>query len=299
MSFLIDEKTRLLVQGITGREGMKVTKQMLEYNTKVIAGVTPGKGKEEVEGVPVFNTVKEAVQKFPQINSSLVYVPPPGAKDAVIEAIANGIKLVIVFTEKIPILDSAEIFAYAKKHSARVIGPSSVGIISAGVGKAGSIGGGEPDRVFQKGNIAILSKSGGMCSELAWILKQSGLGVSTVVGIGGDMISSSTFADLLPLIENDNDTKAVVLFGEIGGTYEQEFAKKVKEMNFKKPVVAFISGAFAETVKSDVTLGHAGAMISGNNGTSKEKKQALKEAGIKIAEIPDDIPEMLKKELGK
>lgn len=296
MSFLVEENTQLLVQGITGKEGVKATKEMLDFGTKVLAGVTPGKAGQEVEGVPVFNTVKEAVQKFPKLNTSVIYVPPSGAKDAAIEAIANGIKLVVVFTEKVPALDTAQIFAFAKRHNAMAVGPSSVGIISPKKAKVGSIGGGNPDRVFQKGEIAVLSKSGGMCSEMSWILKQAGLGVSTVVGVGGDIISCTTFADLLPLIEKDKETKAVVLFGEIGGTYEQEFAQKVKETKFKKPVVAFISGQFAETVKSDVTLGHAGAIISdGGSGSSKEKKEALKSAGVKIAQIPDDVPDLIKK----
>lgn len=300
MSFLIDKNTKLLVQGITGKEGMKATKEMLDYGTKVLAGVTPGKGGQQVEGVPVYNTVKEALKKFPEINATLIYVPPLGAKDAAIEAISNGIKLAAIFTEKIPVLDTAQIYAYAKRNEARVIGPSSVGIISPGKAKIGSIGGANPDRVFAKGNIALLSKSGGMSSELAWILKQAGLGVSTVVGLGGDMISCTTFADLLQMIKDDHETKALVIFGEIGGTYEQELAQKMKEINFKKPTVAFISGVFAETVKSDITLGHAGAIISeAGSGSSKEKKEALKAAGVKIAEIPDDIPLLIKKALAQ
>ena len=300
MSFIIDKNTRLLVQGITGKEGLKSAKEMKAYGTKVIAGVTPGKGGQEAEGIPVFNTVKEALEKFPEINATLIYVPPTGAKDAVIEAISNGIKLAVVFTEKISMLDTATMFAYAKKNNARVIGPSSVGIISPGKAKIGSIGGGNPDRVFAKGNAALLSKSGGMTSEIAWILKQAGIGISTAAGLGGDMIACTTFADLLPLVHQDHETKALVIFGEIGGTYEQELAQKIKETRFKKPVVAFISGAFAETVKSDVTLGHAGAIISdGGNGSSKEKKEALLAAGVKIAEIPDDIPLLIKKALAQ
>lgn len=297
MSFLVDEKTRLIVQGITGKEGMKTTKEMLSYGTKIVAGVTPGKGGQNIEGVPVFNTVQEAVEKFPEANSTVIYVPPLGARDAAIEAISNGIKLLVIVTEKIPVMDCAQIHSYAKRHKARVIGPSSVGIISPAKSKIGSIGGSNPERVYAKGNIALLSKSGGMCSELSWILKQNGLGVSTVVGVGGDMISCTTFADLLPLIEKDSETKAVVIFGEIGGTFEQEFADAVKKTGFKKPVVAFISGVFAETVKTDVTLGHAGAIISDSSATSNTKKQVLKEAGVKIAQIPDDIPEILKKAL--
>ena len=250
--------------------------------------------------MPVFNTVKEAKKKFPEINTTLIYVPPLGAKDAAIEAISNGIKLAAIFTEKIPVLDTAQIFAYAKLHSARVIGPSSVGIISPEKAKIGSIGGGNPERVFAKGNVALLSKSGGMTSEIAWMLKQAGLGISTAVGVGGDMIACTTFADLLPLADKDHETKALVIFGEIGGTYEQELAQKIKETKFKKPVVAFISGTFAETIKSDVTLGHAGAIISeSGNGSSKEKKEALKAAGVKIAEIPDDIPLLIKKALAQ
>lgn len=294
MSILIDENTVALIQGITGRAGTSVTKMMLGYGTKVAAGVTPGKGGENVEGVPVYDTVAEALAEHPEINTSLVYVPPVGAKDAAFEAIDAGIKLVHIFTEKVPIQDAAEIFARARMKGVRVVGPASVGIISPGKAKIGSIGGNSPERVFQKGSIGIISKSGGMSSEISWLLKQSGLGQSTVVGIGGDVIACTNMADLMLEFEKDKDTEAVVIFGEIGGMYEHQAAKLISEGKFTKPVVAFISGRFAEYINTESALGHAGAIIEGGKDTRQSKVEALKKVGVKIAEVPDEIPEILR-----
>ena len=297
MSILIDEKTRVLIQGITGKEGSKAAMNMKAYGTKVVAGVTPGKGGETVEGVPVYNSVKEAMKKHPEINTSLIFVPPIGTKDAALEAINNGIKIVNIVTEKMPIADSAYLHAYAKRHNAIVVGSSSVGIISPGKAKTGPIGGSNPDRVYTKGDIGLISKSGGMCSETSLILKQNGLGESTVIGMGGDMIVGSNFADLIKMFEKDKETKAIVMFGEFGGTYEEEVAELVKKGEVKKPIVAFIVGHFAEFLPGSLQLGHAGAIIEGKRGTAKSKVEALEKAGVLVAKVHSDIPVLLKKAL--
>jgi succinyl-CoA synthetase alpha subunit len=295
MSILVDENTKVLVQGITGKEGTRATSQMTAYKTKVLAGVTPGKGGQEVEGVPVFDTVEKALAKFPEINTSFITVPKQGAKDAVLEAIAHKVPLINVLTEHMPISDTAYVAAAAKAAGVIIVGPSSIGIISPGKAKLGSIGGDNPRFSFSKGDIGVVSKSGGMASEVSFILKQAGFGQSTVVGIGGDMIIGSTFADLMVEFDKDKETKALVLFGEVGGTYEEEAAELIKTGGFNKPVVAFISGIFAEMMPAGTALGHAGAIIEGGKGRRTDKIKALEGAGVKIAQIPDDLPVLLKK----
>src|SRR3989344_5726521 len=251
MAILIDKNTKVLVQGITGKEGARSTKEMLDYGTQVLCGVTPGKGGQEIEGLPVYNTVEEALQQH-DVNTSVVYVPPAFAKNAVVEAIKAGIKLIVLITENIPIHDVAYIIAFAKQHNACIIGPSSIGIISPGKAKIGSIGG----RAFSEGNIGIISKSGGMSSETALLFTQARLGQSTILGIGGDVLIATPFTDLLALFEKDKETKAVVLFGEIGGT--------------------------------------AGAIIEGGKGTRESKINALKEAGVMIAEVHHELVDLIK-----
>lgn len=295
MSILIDSSTKVLVQGATGKEGQKALSQMLKYGTQVLAGVTPGKGGADIEGVPVFDTIGQALSKFPVVNSVFIAVPKQVAKDAALEAISNKIPLINILTEHMPISDCAYIVSAAAEAGLRLVGPSSIGIISPGIAKLGSIGGENPDFSFQKGSIGVISKSGGMSSEISFILKKSGFGQSTVVGIGGDMIVGSTFSDLLLEFEKDKETKAVVLFGEVGGTYEEEAADTIKKYKLKKPVVAFISGIFAETMPSGTVLGHAGAIIESGRGKREDKIKALKSAGVKIAQIPDDFPSILKK----
>src|SRR3990172_10118844 len=250
MSILVDEKTKVLVQGATGKEGQRAISQMLSYGTKVLAGVTPGKGGQEVEGIPVFDTVEEALEKFPEINTSFIAVPKMAAKDATLESIAHEIPLINVLTEHMPISDTSYIVAYANEKKVRLVGPSSIGIISPGKAKLGSIGGDNPNFSFSPGNVGVISKSGGMSSEISFILKKEGLGQSTVVGMGGDMIVGSNFVDLLELFEKDKETAAVVLFGEVGGTYEEEAAQLIKKGGFTKPTVAFISGIFSESIPS-------------------------------------------------
>lgn len=310
MPILVTEKTKVLIQGITGKEGSKVALQMKNYGTKVLAGVTPGKDGQEVHGVPVYNSVAEALENHPGINASFIAVPNFAALGAIEEAIKSKIPLINVLTEHIPIQDTAKAIALARNTSdggraisedssevecerIRIVGPSSIGIISPGIGKVGSIGGDDPRGVFRKGSIGVISKSGGMASEVSWILTQAGMGQSTVIGIGGDILVGSTFADLMEDFEKDEQTKAVVIFGEIGGTYEEEAAEMIKDGKFTKKVVAFISGLFAQTLPSGTKLGHAGAIVYGEKGSYKSKVSALKEAGVKLAKTPDEIPQLL------
>lgn len=297
MAILVDKNTKVLVQGATGKEGKRAIPQMLSYKTKVLAGVTPGKGGQKVEGVPVFDTVVEAISKFPGINTSFICVPKMAAKDAILESIAHEIPLINVLTEHLPISDASYIVSSAKEKGIRIVGPSSIGIISPGKAKLGSIGGDEPDFSFTEGKIGVISKSGGMASEIGYILKKEGLGQSTVIGIGGDMIVGSNFVDLLELFDKDKETKAVVIFGEHGGTYEEEAAEFIKSKKFNKPVVAFISGLFAETLPQGQALGHAGAIIESGKGHREDKVKALESAGVSIAEIPDDLPKLIKKKI--
>ncbi|MBI3109524.1 CoA-binding protein [Candidatus Daviesbacteria bacterium] len=294
MAILITEKTRVLVQGITGKEGSKATLQMKNYGTKVLAGVTPGKGGQEVHGVPVYNSIAEALENHPGINTSFVAVPNFAAYGALEEAINAKIPLINVLTEHIPIQDTAKAILMSKKAGVRIVGPSSIGIISPGIGKVGSIGGDDPRGVYSKGSIGVISKSGGMASEVSWILTKNNIGQSTVIGIGGDILVGSSFADLMEDFEKDEQTTAVVLFGEIGGTYEEEAADLIKSGGFTKPMVAFISGLFAETLPAGTKLGHAGAIVYGEKGSYKSKLKSLESAGVKIAKTPDEIPNLLK-----
>lgn len=294
MAILVNEKTKVLVQGITGKEGSKVALQMQNYGTKVLAGVTPGKGGQEVHGIPVYNTIAEVLQNHPGINTSFVAVPNFACFGAMEEAINNKIPLVNVLTEHVPIQDTAKAIALARKNGVRIVGPSSIGIISPGIGKVGSIGGDDPRGVFRKGIVGVISKSGGMASEVSWILTKNGLGQSTVVGIGGDILVGSSFADLLEEFEKDPQTEAVILFGEIGGTYEEDAADFIKSGKFTKKVVAFVSGLFAEALPQGTKLGHAGAIIYGEKGSYKSKIKSLEEAGVKIAKTPDEIPSLIK-----
>lgn len=299
MGILIDKQTKVLVQGITGKEGLKSAIAMRDYGTPVIAGVTPGKGGMRVEGIPVFDTVKEAIAKFPEINCSVLYVPAAAIYDAALEAIEAGITLLNIVTEHVPTHDTIKLLAYARTRQVRIIGPSSIGVITPGEAKIGSIGGFTPQRSFRPGHIGILSKSGGMCSELASMLSLLDLGQSSVVGIGGDRIVGTTFADVMVLFEPDKKTKLVVLYGEIGGTYEEQAAALLASGQFTKPLVACVSGIFASTLPQGLSLGHAGAIIQSGEGTRDSKISALKKAGAIIAETSDQIPAICQKILKK
>ena len=297
MAILIDEHTNVLVQGITGNEGSRCTKFMIDYGTKIVCGVTPGKSGQDVDGIPVYNTIKEALQKHPEINASVIFVPPRFAKSAMLEAIENKIPLITVITENIPLHDTAYCLTKAKENKVRIVGPSSIGIISSGKCKLGAIGGGT-NKAYVPGNIGIISKSGGMSNETAYIFKLAGLGQSTVIGIGGDVLNGFSFKDALEMFEKDPETKAVVMFGEIGGTYEEEAADFIKKGGFTKPCAAFISGKFAAALP-DVSLGHAGAIIEQGKGTREAKVKALQDAGVMIAEVHHELVDLVKKRLNE
>ncbi len=294
MSILIDKNTRVLIQGITGREASKVSGEMQAYGTKILAGVTPGKGGQDVNGVPVYDTVKEALQNHQDINASIIYVPPFAAKDACLEAMANGIKLLNVITERMPIIDTAFVLAEARKQGVTIVGPTSVGIINPGQCKLGPIGGNNPERIFAKGNIAVISKSGSMTNETSWLIRQAGYGQSIAMGIGGDVLAGFAFPDALLALEEDDETKAIVLFGELGGTYEEQAAELIKQKKVTKPVVAFVAGMFADYLPPSMQLGHAGAIIEGSTGSPQAKKKALSEAGALVADAHHEIVEKLK-----
>lgn len=295
---LLPEGAKIIGQGITGSEGSQALEWMLKYGTKVVAGVTPGKGGQEILGVPVFNTVKEALNQTQGVVGSVVYVPPLFVKNAVIEAIEGGVKWILIVTEKIPTQDTAYLYSLAKRNGVRIIGPSSAGIISPKHHvKVGSIGGPDPDRAYTPGNIAVISKSGSMTSEISLHLKNNGLGVSWAVTIGGDRIIGTDFADFFLELENDPQTKASVIFGEPGGTYEEKVAEQKKAGKIKKPVIAFIGGEFTMSLPGEVQFGHAGAIIEGKMGLPSEKRKVLKDAGVLVADSLDDIAGLVKKAL--
>ncbi|MEA1963808.1 MAG: succinate--CoA ligase subunit alpha [Candidatus Aerophobetes bacterium] len=289
MAVLINEKTKVLIQGITGREAVTFTRGMLDYGTKVVAGVTPGKEGQQVYGVPVYNCVKTALKNH-KINTTIVSVPPGFAKDATFEAIDAGIKLINVFTERIPRADVIEMVAFAKQRGARIIGPNSLGMISPGEVKLGSIGGpmDECDRAFTQGNVAVLSRSGGMLTETCSQLSLNGIGQSIAINIGGDPIIGSTFYELLPLLEKDPQTKAVVLFCEPGTVQEETTAKFVKETSYTKPIVAFIAGRFVDRMPG-MRFGHAAVIVHGEMGSTKIKARIMREAGIRVVDFHSQI----------
>jgi len=289
VSIFIDNHTRLLVQGITGRDGSFHTKQMMEYGTNVVSGVTPGKGGQTFEGkVPVFNTVAEAVKET-GANTSVIYVPPMGAADAMMEAADAGIELVVCITEGVPVLDMTVVYPFIKEKGVRLLGPNCPGLISPGKSKVGII----PGRICTPGPIGLVSRSGTLTYEVVFQMTRAGLGQTTCVGIGGDPINGTNFIDCLAAFEKDPDTRAVVMIGEIGGTDEQEAAKFVKE-HMTKPVVGFIAG---QTAPPGRRMGHAGAIISGSAGTAAEKMQAFEENGLGVAKRPVDVVGLLKERM--
>ena len=289
MSIFIDNNTKVVVQGITGRDGSFHTKQMIEYGTKVVAGVTPGKGGQTFEGaVPIFNTVADAVNAT-GANTAVIYVPPLYAADAMIEAADAGVKLVVAITEGVPVLDMTRVYPFVKDKGARLLGPNCPGLITPGQSKVGII----PGRICKPGNIGVVSRSGTLTYEVVYQLTRAGLGQSTCVGIGGDPINGTNFIDCLAAFEADPETKAIAMMGEIGGTDEQDAAAFVKA-TMKKPVVGFIAG---QTAPPGRRMGHAGAIISGSAGTAAEKLAAFEAAGIGIAKRPMDFVELLKKRL--
>lgn len=290
MSILIDKKTRVVVQGITGRDGSFHTRQMMAYGTNVVAGVTPGKGGEDFDGIPIFNTVQEAVDKT-GANTSVLYVPVAFAVDAIYEAADAGIKLITCITEGIPTTEMLRVYRYLKTKGARLVGPNCPGIITPGVCKVGIM----PGTIVKKGNVGVVSRSGTLTYEVVYNLTLRNIGQSTCLGIGGDPIIGTNFIDCLELFENDKGTDAIVLIGEIGGTDEEEAAQYIKK-NMTKPVVGFIAGRTAPPGKR---MGHAGAIISGGSGTAAEKIRAFRAVGVEVAETPAEVAEIVECELKK
>lgn len=288
MSILVDKSTRLVVQGITGRDGSFHSKKMLEYGTNIVAGVTPGKGGEKVESIPVFDTVKEAVDKQ-HADTSIIFVPAKFAVDAINEAADAGIKLIIAVSEGIPALDMVRVVSFLNEKGTKLIGPNSPGIISPGKSKIGIL----PGQIFKEGSVGVISRSGTLTYELVSHLTTSGLGESTCLGIGGDPIIGLKFIDCLKLFDKDEQTKAVVLVGEIGGSDEEEAAKYI-EKSFSKPVVAFIAGLTAPPGKR---MGHAGAIVSGGTGTAEEKIKAFEAVNVPVAREPAEIIKLLKEKM--
>jgi succinyl-CoA synthetase alpha subunit len=290
MSILVDKKSRVVVQGITGKEGTFHTQQMLAYGTVVAAGVTPGKGGQNVDGVPVFNTVKETVEKQ-GANVSCIFVPPPFAADAILESASAGIKVIVCITEGIPTLDMVKVASFLRDKDTVVIGPNCPGIISPGKTKIGIM----PGAIHKEGNIGVVSRSGTLTYEVVDQLTRAGFGQSTCIGIGGDPIIGTTFIDHLKLFNNDPETEGVVLIGEIGGTSEEEAAEYIRN-EFRKPVVAFIAG---QTAPPGKRMGHAGAIISGGKGRAEDKINALETAGITVAKNLGKLGEAVLKVMKK
>jgi succinyl-CoA synthetase alpha subunit len=290
LSVLVDKNTRLIVQGITGKEGTFHTLQMIDYGTNVVGGVTPGKGGTTHEGVPVFNTVAEAVRET-GANASVVYVPPAFAADAIMESAAAGVPLVVAITEGIPVADMVKVREFLRDKETRMIGPNCPGIISPGKCKIGIM----PGHIHKEGRIGVVSRSGTLTYEAVGQLSAAGLGQSTAIGIGGDPIIGTTHTDALRLFQADDETDAIIMIGEIGGTAEEDAAAFAKE-NVTKPIVAFIAG---QTAPPGRRMGHAGAIISGGKGTAAEKMKALTEAGIRVVQSPADIGKAIQEVLGQ
>jgi succinyl-CoA synthetase alpha subunit len=288
MAIFADKNSKVIVQGITGRDGAFHTQQMLAYGTKVVGGVTPGKGGTEMHGVPVFDTMAEAVAKT-KANTSVIYVPPQFAIDAIYEAAAANIKLIVCITEGVPANDMLKVYHYLKSKGIRLIGPNCPGIISPGLTKVGIM----PAQIHKNGNIGVVSRSGTLTYEVVYQLTQAGMGQSTCIGIGGDPVIGTNFIDCLAAYEADPDTKAVVMIGEIGGSDEEMAAEFIKK-NMKKPVVGFIAGRTAPAGKR---MGHAGAIISGSSGLAADKIAALNKVGVPVADIPSQIPGLVAERL--
>jgi succinyl-CoA synthetase alpha subunit len=289
VSVFIDKNTTVIVQGITGRDGSFHTRQMIEYGTRIVAGVTPGKGGQKFDDkVPIFNTVAEAAKET-GANTSVIYVPPMYAADAIMEAADAGVTLVVAITEGVPVLDMTRVYPFVKERGARLLGPNCPGLISPGKSKVGII----PGRICTPGPVGVVSRSGTLTYEIVYQLTRAGIGQTTCVGIGGDPINGTNFIDCLTAFEQDPETRAVAMMGEIGGTDEQDAARFVKE-HMTKPVVGFIAG---QTAPPGRRMGHAGAIISGSAGTAAEKIQAFEDAGMGVARRPIDFVELIKARL--
>lgn len=294
MAILIDENTRVLVQGITGREGSSRARFMKGYGTNIVGGVTPGRGGGNIWGIPVYDTIKEAIDEQDQIDATVTFVPGLLVKEAVFEAIDSGIKLIVTPTERTPLHDIIDMVTYAKNKGSRIIGPGSIGIISPGKAAVGWLGGTKEmaTEIFMPGNVGVMSRSGGQSSTIPFSLKLAGLGVSTCICQGSEPIVGTTFAEMLPLFEEDEETLAVAMFGEIGTVSEEEAAEVILEKGLKKPLVAYIAGSWAT---SDMRFSHASAIIEGEKGTAKSKIKALRDAGAYVVDRPEEIALTIKR----
>src|ERR671917_721108 len=302
MSFLINEDTTFIVQGITGREAVNLTRECLDYGSKIIGGVTPGRKGREVHGVPVYDSCAQLVAELGQVpDGSVVTVPPAFTRDAVFEAIEAGIKIIVIVTERIPRYDVAQMVELANLRGARIIGPNCLGIIRPGVAKMGGIGGPAKDaaKAYQPGSVGVMSRSGGMTTEISSSLTQAGLGVSTAVSIGGDAIIGSAYAELMPYFEADEQTEAIVIYTEPGGRMEAQLAEWVKDNDSRLPIVAFMAGKFMDDDEmKGMSFAHAGPIVEGKEDTATEKIARLEAAGIRVVERIDAIPDAVRAKLG-
>jgi succinyl-CoA synthetase alpha subunit len=300
MSILISRDTAFLVQGITGREAVNLTRENLDYGAKIVGGVTPGRAGRDVYGVPVYDCVRDVVARHGPVHGSIVSVPPAFTRDAVFEAIENGIQLVVIVTENVPRQEVAQMAELARLRGARIIGPNCLGLISPEEAKMGGIGGPAANtrQAYRRGHIGIMSRSGGMTTEIASTLSAAGLGQSTCVSIGGDAIVGSTYAELMPLFEADAETHAIAIYSEPGGRMEAELADWVREHRSRLPVVAFMAGRFMDEMQG-MRFGHAGTIVEGKEDTTTEKIARMEAAGISVAERIEEIPELLTKRLAE
>ncbi len=298
MSILISKDTRFIIQGITGREAVNLTRENLDYGSQIVGGVTPGRAGRDVYGVPVYDCVRDVVAAHGQVEGSVVSVPPRFTKDAVFEALENGIKLIVVVTENIPRREVAQMVELAGLRGARIIGPNCLGMISPGEAKMGGVGGpaANTEQAYTKGNIGVMSRSGGMTTEIASTLTAAGLGQSTCVSIGGDAIIGTSYAELMPLYEADPETHAIAIYSEPGGRMEAELAEWIQANNSRLPIVAFMAGRFMDEMKG-MRFGHAGTIVEGKEDTTAEKIKRMEAAGISVAERIEEIPALLRARL--
>jgi succinyl-CoA synthetase alpha subunit len=300
MGILVDKDTTFIVQGITGREAVNLTRECLDYGSKIVGGVTPGRAGRDVYGVPVYDCVRDVIAKHGPVHGSVVSVPPGFARDAVFEAVENGIRLIVVVTENIPRQEVAQMVELASLRGARLIGPNCLGLIVPGECKMGGIGGPAANtrQAYTRGPVGIMSRSGGMTTEIASTLTAAGLGQSTAVSIGGDAIVGSTYAELMPFFEADPDTKAIAIYSEPGGRMEAELAEWVREHRSRLPIVAFMAGRFMDEMKG-MRFGHAGTIVEGKEDTTAEKIARMEAAGIAVAERIEQIPVLIRQKLGR
>jgi succinyl-CoA synthetase alpha subunit len=300
MAILVDKGTRFIVQGITGREAVNLTRECLDYGSQIVGGVTPGRAGRDIYGVPVYDCVRDVVAKHGPVHGSVVSVPPGFTRDAVFEAVENGIRLIVVVTENIPRQEVAQMVELATLRGARIIGPNCLGLIAPGECKMGGIGGPAANtrQAYSRGPVGIMSRSGGMTTEIASTLTAAGLGQSTAVSIGGDAIVGSTYAELMPLFEADPETKAIAIYSEPGGRMEAELAEWVRAHKSRLPIVAFMAGRFMDEMKG-MRFGHAGTIVEGKEDTTAEKIARMEAAGISVAERIEQIPVLIRQKLGR